>query len=170
MSARTRVRDLHYVLKGDVTPVRASPGMLSSGWTAGQGLQWFDSDSDVFSVEVSTGHFGGFTLYGSSDSYDEYTSIFGAQPRYGFTLLCTGTWVIELRTFERYTYASRQAGPLVALSYVVGDKLLFGLTGKFTKEDEWQASGDPRGSNPFFAGVVVQAVNSDGYLLVQTAT
>lgn len=151
-------------------PMAISASMQTSGWVGGQGLQWVDSSADEFRVTLSTGHFGGFALYGSSESADQFTALTGMQPKYGFTILCTGTWVIELRTFEKFTYASRQVGPLVPLAYQERDRLFFGLTGNFTKEDEWGLSGDPRAPNTFYAGTVVQAPNADGYMVVQTAT
>jgi hypothetical protein len=159
---------VHYLLRGDVTPIRTSNDLIR--WSGGQGLQWSDSLLDELQVTYSTGHFGGFALYGSGESADDYSALTGMQPKYGFVLLCTGTWVIYTRTFERYTYASRQAGPLVPLVYQREDRLLFGLSGLFTREDEWSLSGDPRAPNTFFSGTVIQPPASDGYMLIQTST
>jgi len=166
-----RERDCYVLFKGDAYPVSVSQAMRTSGWQGGQGVQWADSALDEFLVTYSDGLYGGFLLWGSNEDSDQYASLTGNQPLYGFGVLCAGGWLIATRTFERYTYASRQLGPLVENSYVVGERLVFSLRGWFTREDEWTLSGDPRGSNGYFIASVVQAPSADNnhYLTLQTS-
>lgn len=166
-----RERDCYVLFKGDAYPVAVSSQMRSAGWQGGQGVQWIDSPRDEFLVTFSDGLYGGFMLWGSNEDSDQYASLTGAQPLYGFGVLCAGGWLISTRTFERYTWASRQLGPLVELTYTVGERVRFSLRGFWTKEDEWALSGDPRGSNGYFVGSVVQAPSADNnyYLTLQTS-
>ncbi len=73
-------------------------------------------------------------------------------------------------TYERYTWASRQVGPLVPLVYTTG-RLRFSLRGYWTIEDEWTLSGDPRGANDYLIGNIVQPPSSfnNGHLVIQTS-
>jgi hypothetical protein len=95
-------------------------------------------------------------LWGSNEDSDQYISMVEQQVVYGHAVFCAGGWLMTTRTFERYTYASRVMGPLVPITYTVGERLLFSLRGYWTNEDEWTASGDPRGANDMFVGSVVQ--------------
>lgn len=167
----SRERDCYVLFKGDAYPVAVSQAMQTQGWQGGQGVQWIDSPRDEFLVSFSDGLYGGFMLWGSDEASDKFTSLTGNQPLYGFGVICAGGWLIATRTFERYTYASRQAGPLVELSYIVGERVRFSLRGFWTKEDEWTLSGDPRGANGFFVGSVVQAPSADNnhYITLQTS-
>lgn len=167
----SRDRDCVVLYKGDAYPVAVSNAMQAAGWQGGQAVQWADSVRDEFLVTFSDGLYGGFLLWGSDEPPDEYTAITRSQAMYGHGVLCTGGWLIATRTFERYTYASRQAGPLVENVYTVGERVLFSLRGFWTREDEWTLSGDPRGANEYFVGSVVQAptVDNDRFITLQTS-
>src|SRR6478609_9568590 len=119
----------------------------------------------------SDGLYGGFFLWGSNESSDQYVSFFKNQIEYGFGVLCLGGWLISTLTYERYTYASRISGPLVPIQYVEGQRLRFSLRGYFTTEDEWTLSGDPRAPNGYYIGSVTQSPKylNDSYLGVQTS-
>lgn len=115
---------------------------------------------------------GGILLWGSDESSDRYASLTGTQPQYGFGTFCAGGWLLATRTFERYTYASRiGGGPLVPLTYVVGERLVLSLRGWLTKQDEWTLTADPRGANGYYLASVVQAPSADNnyYITVQTS-
>lgn len=165
-----RDRDCYILLKGDTFPVSISNLMVTQGWFGGQGVAWVDSAKDEFAVSYSDGLFGGFFFWGSNEPSDQYTAITGHQPLYGFGTLALGSWVVATKTFERYTYLSRQGGPLVPIVYSPQDRLRFSLRGYWTKEDEWALSGDPRGPNTNLCGVVVQPPTPDNnqYLTLQT--
>lgn len=167
----TRSRDVVTIVKGTANPVVVDQHMIQGGWPGGQAVTWVDSPNDEFLVSYSDGTYGGFLLWGSNESSDQYTAWTKNQPLYGFAILCTGAWVIMTPTYEKYTYQSRQVGPLVLNSYTVGQRLTFSLRGYFTSQDEWTLSGDPRGSNNYFIGYVVQVPTADlkGYITIQTS-
>jgi hypothetical protein len=167
-----RDRDCYVLSKGDSYTVSVSQVMAVQGWQGGQGVRWDDSPRDEFIVTFSDGIYGGFLLWGSNESSDQFTSITGSQPLYGYGTFCAGGWVIATRTFEQYTYASRQVGPLVPIIYTVGQRVLFSRRGFFTNEDEWsQIPLDPRRPNSYFVGNVVQAPVSENnnYITLQTS-
>ncbi len=173
-----RTRDTVVLFKGDAYPVTLSQEMIDGGWAGGQGVQWADAgESDEFRVTYSDGLYGGFLLFGSDEVSDLYTGMTGSQPAYGVGVLCAGGWELSVNTYEKYTYASRVAHagdplqPLVPIPYVEGQRVVFSLRGWFTTEDEWTASGDPRGANGYFIGSVVQAPSdlTSGYLTLQTS-
>jgi hypothetical protein len=166
-----RDRDAYVLYKGDCYTVAVSQAMQAAGWQGGQAVQWTDSPRDEFLVTFSDGLYGGFMLWGSNEVSDQFTSLTGSQPLYGYGTLGAGTWLFATRTFERYTWASRQVGPLVPLVYTVGERLVFSLRGFWTNEDEWSASLDPRGANGYFIGNVVQAPSADNnyYLTIETS-
>lgn len=167
-----RDRDCHILNKGDTFPVSVSSAMMAGGWQGGQGVQWSNSAKDEFQVSYSDGMFGGFFFWGSNESSDQFVSVTGQQLVYGYGVVAMGSWVISTRTYERYTYASRLAGPLVPISYSAQDRLRFSLRGYWTKEDEWSLSGDPRAPNTLFCGITVQVPTADNsfYLTLQTTT
>jgi len=171
MSEIFRTRDCVVFFKGDSYAVTISDAMHQGGWLGGQAAMWTDSSIDEFKVTYSDGLYGGFMLWGSNEPSDQYVSFIQNQTAYNFTVLCLGGWLISTTTFEKYTYASRQAGPLVPITYVAGQRLLFSLRGYWTNEDEWTLSNDPRKPNGFFVGSVVQAPSSlnENYLGIQTA-
>lgn len=173
MAELSRTRDVEVLFKGDAYPVRIDATMQAQGWQGGQGVKWTGSPKDEFLVTYSDGLYGGFLLWGSNEDSDVYTAMTGQQVAYGYGILCTGGWVMTTRTFELYTYASRTGpGPLVPITYTVGERLVFSLRGWFTNEDEWTEAGDPRAPNGFFIATVIRApvLNKRGvpYLTLQT--
>jgi hypothetical protein len=166
-----RSRDVVTLVKGQTFPVGLSTGLLTSGWAGGQGVMWIDSPYDIFVVDYSDGTPNGFLLWGSNEAADQFTAYTGNQPTYDFAVLCYGSWLISTSTYEKYTYASRLAGPpYVPITYNPSDRLLFSLRGLWTKEDEWTLSGDPRAPNRFYVGYVteVPGPNNNQYLTFQT--
>lgn len=173
MQELSRTRDCVVLYKGDAFAVSVDGLMRQGGWQGGQGVQWIDSARDEFAVTYSDGQYGGFLLWGSNESSDQFISMVEQQPAYGYGIFCMGGWLILTRTFEQHTWASRTGGgPLVPVAYAVGDRLRFSLRGFWTKEDEWTLSGDPRAPNEAQIGTVVQApvANAIGipYLTIQT--
>ncbi len=170
MPEQFRTRDCVIIYKGDTLPVTVSAKLASDGWLGGQGVRWEQSVRDEFLVGASTGEFGGFLLWGSDELSDKFTAMTLNQPSYRFAVMGFGGWVFMTSTYEKHTYASRQAGPLVPISYGANDRLRFSLRGYWTNEDEWTLSGDPRAPNETYVGVVVQAptVLTNQYLTVQT--
>ena len=171
MTELARTRDCIVLVKGDTQPVVVGSDLATTGWQGGQGVSWSLTVKDDFLVGPSDGNACGFMLWGSDESSDQYTSMTRNQPYYKFATLCFGGWQIQTRTFEQYTYASRQAGPLVPLTYLPSDRLRFSLRGYWTKEDEWTLSGDLRAPNSYYAGYVSQVPSllSGYYLGVQVA-
>ena len=165
-----RARDVVTLVKGQTFPVGLSQRLLSLGWAGGQGVMWQDSPYDVFQVDFSDGTPNGFLLWGSNEVADQFTAYTGNQPTYNFAVLCYGTWLISTSSFERYTYQSRMAGPLVPITYSPSDRLLFSLRGLWTNQDEWSLSGDPRAPNRYFVGYVTEApgATNNNYLTFQT--
>ena len=166
-----RTRDCVVLFLGDCYTVEISPQMQQGGWAGGQAVKWADSSVDEFMVTYSDGLYGGFFLWGSNESSDQYVSFFENQLEYGFGVLCLGGWLISTTTYEKYTYASRQSGPLVPLVYTEGVRLRFSLRGYFTTEDEFSLSGDPRAPNGFYIGSITQSPNAANnfYLGIQTS-
>jgi hypothetical protein len=172
MSEIFRTRDCVVFFKGDAYTVNISPQMQQQGWLGGQAVMWDDSPKDEFRVTYSDGLYGGFFLWGSDESSDQYVSFFRNQLGYGFGVLCLGGWLISTTTYEKYTYASRTGGgPLVPIVYTEGVRLRFSLRGYFTTEDEWTLSGDPRAPNGYYIGSITQSpkVGNGFYLGIQTA-
>lgn len=170
MTEILRTRDCVVFYRSDSFAVAVSPQMIAGGWTGGVGVKWVDSPLDEFRVSYTDGLFGGFVLWGSDESSDQFVSFTGNQVEYGFAVLCVGSWLMSTTSYERYTYASRQAGPLVPLVYTEGDSLFFSLRGYWTNEDEWSLSGDPRAPNTHMSGVVMQRPSNltNNYLGVNT--
>jgi hypothetical protein len=146
-------RDLQVLYAGDKYTVAVSANMARLGWGGGQGVMWADSDRDEFLVDLSTGLYGGFMLWGSFESSDQLTALTGNQPLYGFGVLCAGGWIATTTTYERYTWVSRQSGgPLVPINYQVGKRLVFSSRGYWTPE-----TNDGGGLNEYYVGSIVQA-------------
>lgn len=171
MNEILRTRDVTVLFKGDSYTVAVSQNMRQNGWAGGQGVRWVDSTTDQFLVDYSDGLYGGFLLWGSDEPSDEYTSITESQPKYGYATFCAGGWLMSTVSFERYTYASRTAGPLVPITYTPGVRLRFSLRGLWTPEDEWTLSADPRGANEFYVGSIVEAPSTatNDMLTIQTS-
>ncbi len=160
-------RDCICFFKGDTQTVTVSPEMAAGGWPGGQGVQWVDSPIDDRVVTYSSGLYGGFLVWGSDEEGDRFTAITRQQPQYRYATMFSGG-LIATSSYEKYTYASRLAGPpYVSLVYAVQDILYLSLRGLWTKEDELTLSGSPlapafftgfvarlpRASNRFFMGI-----------------
>lgn len=160
-----RDRDVVIFTKGESFTVMVDSVLRTQGWQGGQGVMWADStaDSDTFVVTVSNGLPGGFLLWGSNESSDQFISYVQNQPIYQFATYGFGAWVISTRTFEVYTLASRMSGPLVPITYTAGQPLFFSLRGLFTNQDE---SG--RGLVVGSVAQVPNATLNNSYLGVQT--
>jgi hypothetical protein len=168
-----RTRDVVIFVKSKTIPVIISPSMAAGGWPGGQGVQWVDNPYyDTFQVTYSTGQYGGFLLWGSNESSDQYIAYTQNQPTYQFATMAIGPWIVSTITFEKYTYESRMTGPpYVANVFTPGNKLRFSLRGYPTPEDEWTLSGDPRAPNNNFIGRVIQPPSptlNNGYLEIQS--
>lgn len=164
-----RTRDLIIYQKGDTFTVSLSPTLATSEWSGGQGVSWFDTGRDEFTVSASDGKAHGFLLWGSDEDSDRYTAMTRYQPNYRFAVMGFGGWIVSTRAFEKHTWASRQVSSSVPLTYGENDLVYFSLRGLPTKEDEWTLSGDPRAPNGNVVGVVVQAPSpkTNGYLTLQ---
>lgn len=167
-----RTRDCIILVKGDAFTVAVDDTLANEGWQGGSGVKWTPPAGDQPTVTRSDGYYAGFALWGSNESADEYTAMTRQFPTYRFLVLGAGGWVIATRSYEVYTWASRQGpGPLVPITYTASDRLVFSLRGFWTTEDEWTLSGDPRAPNAFYIGYVVQpptAITSN-YLTVQVS-
>lgn len=153
-----RSRDLIVFFKTATFAAEVTENAASRGWVGGQFFQWVQPTGDRFLVDFSDGLYGGFALFGSDESGDEYTSMTRNQPTYRYVVLAAGGSLVATSTYERYTYASRVGGgPLVSLVYNASDRLTVSLNGKLTKEDEWTLSGDPRAPNNYYIAFVSQA-------------
>jgi hypothetical protein len=165
-----RSRDCVVFTKGETFAVAVSPAMIAGGWPGGQGVQWVNSTTDEFTVTYSSGLFGGYLIWGSNESADQYTAMTGQQLTYGYAVMVAGRGLISTRSYEQYTYASRLAGPpYVPLVYAASDLLFFSLRGLWTIEDELSLSGSPlapamptgvvaqlpKNVNEFFLGIQV---------------
>lgn len=166
-----RTRDCIALVTDLSMPVTVDASMVSGGWPGGSGVTWAASTSDNFVVTYSDGTYGGFLLWGSDERADQFVASTGNQPKYRFGVCCFGTWVISTVAYEKYTLQSRLTPPLVPNLYVVGERLRFSLRGLWTPEDEWAISGDPRGSNGFLVGSIIQTPSSRNnfHLMIQTA-
>jgi hypothetical protein len=169
MPEQFRTRDCIILIKGDAIPVTVSSEMARDGWLGGQGVKWAPSTKDEFLVTFSDGYYAGFLLWGSDESSDQYTASTRNQAAYRFATIGAGGWHIMTRSYERYTWASRQAGPLVPIVYEASDRLLFSLRGMWTNEDEWTASLDPRAPNAYYLGFLSQppSASNDYYMGIQ---
>jgi len=171
MTEIVRDRDVITIVKGNSQPVMVTDAMAAQGWAGGQAVTWADSPHDELLVTFSDGTYGGFLLWGSDEVADARTALSTNQPTYKFAILGCGTWIISTTTYEKYTYASRQSGPLVPLTYSIGQRLTFSLRGYWTNEDEWTLSSDPRAPNNYYVGYVAQVPSeaTSFYMTIQTS-
>lgn len=161
-------RDCYAWVVGDRCTVTVSDDMVASGWPGGIGVMWVPGVNDERTVGISDGRYGGFCLFGSSETPDQLTSLSDSQQTYRYATFCAGGWLISTSTYERYTYASRiGGGALVPLTYSINDVLFFSLRGYWTRERELDLSG--AGSN-FFTGFVAQVpkASTNYWLGIQT--
>lgn len=165
-----RSRDCIVFAKGDSQPVAVDAAMVTAGWPGGQGVEWTTSGSDERVVTFSRGLYGGFLLWGSNEPGDDYAAMTRSQTTYRYATFCSGGWLISTTSYERYTYASRLAGPLVAITYTANQPLYFSGRGLWTNEDELTLAGDPQ-APAFFTGFVAQVpkATNNYYLGIQTS-
>jgi len=165
-----RTREVVVFTKSKTITVAIDSAMAAGGWPGGQGVQWVNSTTDNFTVTYSSGQWGGFLLYGSNESADQYTAMTGQQITYGYAVMVAGRGVISTLAYEQYTYASRHGGgPLVGLTYQPCQLLYFSLRGLWTLEDELALSGSPL-APALSTGVVCQLPKpvNEFFLGVQT--
>jgi len=165
-----RSRDVIVFWKAFTFTAEVSDSAAVSGWHGGQAFNWVPPTKDTILADISDGIFGGFALWGSDESSDEFTAMTRNMPTYKYVVLGVGGWLISTSSYERYTYASRTGGgPLVPIIYNPCDHLFFSLRGYWTKEDEWTLSGDPRAPNGNFVGSVAQLPHPsrNNYLTIQ---
>ena len=158
------------VLQKDATrPVGPSTGLLATGWPGGLGVCWGTTTKDSLIVTPSTGPFAsGFLLWGSSESGNQYIGFTSTPTQHQIAVMCSGAWVILTSTYEKYTWASRQAGPLVEVAYTLNAPLYFSRRGYFTVEDEADLVADPLGPSIPVGFVARTRSLPDGKLGVQT--
>jgi hypothetical protein len=155
-----RGRDLVLFGKGDSHVVTVNAEMIEGGWAGGTGVTWVDSSHAEPVVGYSNGLFGGFMLYGSDESADQYKSDTRRQLAHPQSaVMMSGTAIISTSSYERYTYASRVSGSLEPLVYAARDPLYFSRRGLWTKEDE-SSQGSVLPFAPAFSCGVVMATPS----------
>jgi hypothetical protein len=170
MTEIVRSRDLIVFFKGDNYTVTPGPGMVANGWLGGQGVTWIPGVNDERTVGISDGRYGGIAMFGSDEVADMHTGLSGTQRTARWVTILLGGSLISTSTYERYTWASRQAGPLVPLVYTPCQILYMSSRGYWTNEDEAPLTGALWGTN-FFAGFVAQVpkANNNYFLGVQTS-
>lgn len=164
-----RTRDAIVFVKGVTITVNVDDLLVTDGWSGGVGAEFVESVNDEILVTRSDGFGSGFLLWGSDEVPDDFTAMTRNQPTYRFAVLCVGGWLFSTSSYEKYTWASRQAGPLVPISYTASDRLRFSLRGLWTNEDEWTLSGDARAPNNNQLGLVAQAPSpaNNNFLTIQ---
>jgi len=164
-----RSRDCVTFYKDDTITVVVDSAMVAAGWPGGQGVQWAGSTDDEMIVTFSDGPFAGFLVWGSDEVGDDFTAITRHQPHYQFATMFGGSALISTTSYERFTLASRLAGPLVPLVYTVNMPLHLSLRGLWTSEDELTITGSPRAPAPL-AGLVAQIpkASNDNFIGIQT--
>jgi hypothetical protein len=164
-----RTRDCVIWVKGETMTVSVDAGLITGGWKGASGITFAPITTDQVLVTQSDGLAGGFMLWGSDESSDQFTAMTENQPYYGFAVIGMGAWLIATPTFEQYTYLSRQGGPLVPIVYNANDQLFFSLRGYWTNEDEWALSGDPRAPNDNVVGFVAEPPSGvdNNYMTIQ---
>jgi len=156
-----RSRDCVIFVKGDAHTVAVDPTMLAGGWVGGQGVQWVSSSVDEPTVTYSSGLYGGFMIWGSNETADQYNAMTGQFLTYQYGVMMSGRAIISTVAYEQYTYGSRvahasnPANPLIPIVYKPADILYLSLRGFWTNQDELTLTGDPR-APAFFTGFVCQ--------------
>ena len=168
-----RGRDCILFGKGDSHVVIVDEAMLKGGWPGGQGVTWVDSSLPEPVVSYSTGLYGGFMLWGSDESADQYTSSTRAQLVHpDSAVMMAGNAVLSTSSYEKYTYASRvSGGPLVPLVYRPKDPLYFSRRGLWTNENEASMAPALPFAPAFFTGFVISTPSpvNQYYLGIQTS-
>ena len=98
-----RERDVIVFSKGESFTVMVDAGLSTNGWPGGQGVQWTIASDDEPTVTYSAGLFGGFLIWGSNESADQYTAMTGNQLAYGHAVMMAGRAVISTSSYERFT-------------------------------------------------------------------
>jgi len=151
-----RSRDCVVFFYGDRQTVAVSVAMVAGGWAGGQGVQWADSIADERLVSYSMGLYGGFLVWGSDESGDQFTGMTQQQVVYRYATMFSGGCLMATTSYEKYTWLSRTGGgPLVPLVYGANDVLYLSLRGLWTKEDELTLSASLL-APAFFTGFVTQ--------------
>ena len=165
-----RNRDCVTFNKSDTVTSEVDDALATNGWPGGVAVNWATDPVERFAVTRSDGAGMGFLLKGSDEVGDRYTAQTRNQVYYRVATLCFGGWLMMTTSFERYTWASRQVGPLVEIPYAESDRLHFSNRGLWTNEDEWTLSGDPRAPNSQVVGTVMQVptVANDHFITIQT--
>lgn len=168
---RFNSRDCVIYFYGDRQTVTVDQHMIDLGWPGGVGVRWVDAPPGVDDriVTFSNGLYGGFLIYGSDEDGDRFTAMTRQQPYWRYATMFSGGCLIATTSFEKYTYASRIAGPLVPLVYTPNDPLFFSLRGFWTKEDELTLSGNPL-APAFFTGFVAQVPKQSNQLFLGVQT
>lgn len=165
-----RTRDCVIWVKGETLTVSVDQGLILNGWKGGSGVTFAPITTDQILVTRSDGLGGGFMLWGSDESSDQFTAMTKNQLYYGFGVIGMGAWLIGTPTFEQFTYASRHGpGPLIPITYNADDQLFFSLRGLWTNENEWTLSGDPRAPNDNVVGFVAEPPSGvdNNYMTIQ---
>lgn len=166
-----RSRDCTVFYYGDRQTVAVSDAMVQGGWAGGQGVQWANSITDERLVSYSAGLYGGFLVWGSDETGDEFTGVTRQQLVYRYATMFSGGCLMATSSYERYTWLSRTGGgPLVPLVYGANDVLYLSLRGLWTKEDELSLSMSLL-APAFFTGFVAQVpkVANRFFMSVQTS-
>lgn len=158
-----RSRDCIVWSKSAITTVAVSDAMVSSGWAGGQGVQWTNSLGNERVVTYSNGLFGGYLIWGSNESSDQYTAMTKQHIAYKYGVMVFSGSLMATTTYERYTYASRLAGPLVPLSYTSNQPLRLSLRGYWTNEDEMSVTSHVQAPSPVvgFVAQIPKSVNNN---------
>jgi len=152
-----RARDCVLFSMGDSYPVTVDAAMVQGGWPGGIGVQWVDSTLPDPVVSYSQGLYGGFLLWGSDESADQFVSSTRSQLVHPQSAtMIAGNAILSTSSYERYTYASRLAGPLVPLVYAPKDPLYFSRRGLWTIEDEASIVPALPFAPAFFTGFCIQ--------------
>ena len=140
-------RDCVILQKGDSVTFKINAALASAGWTGGTLVRWVVDGSGEPCLGLGNGLFAGYLPFGSNESGDQYTSMTRQNPHYHYAVLHSGG-IVATTTYERHTYASRHAGPLVPLVYTPNQTLYVSENGKLTPEDESDAAINPGGLFP----------------------
>jgi len=156
-----RSRDCVIWVKSETITVSVDQALITNGWKGGSGVTFAPITQDQILVTQSDGLGGGFLLWGSDESSDQFTGMTQNQPYYGFAVIGMGAWLMATTSFEQYTYLSRMSGgALVPITYNASDPLFFSLRGFWTNENEWalETPPDPRAPNDNVVGFVAEQI------------
>lgn len=172
-----RTRDCIALVTDLAFPVEIDEVLATRGFVGGSCCRWIPTGSDTFRVTVSDGTYGGFFLWGSRESADNFSAYTQNQEVHRFATVGVGTWVISTVAYERYTLRSRLTPPLVEHVYEVGQRLKLSNRGLWYpaadgSDDEWNIVPNELGTeNPYLVGMIVQRPTAENnfHLMVQTS-